>query len=302
MFIRKLILSVLLICCLVFPASAENFKIAALVNGEIISNEDLNNQLNLFMLNSPVPLNSETRGMINRRVMAQTVEQKLKLQAAEKNGIKIDDKEIDAQIKIWAQRNKINLDNLKAKKIDRNALSETIKSELAWVKLIRKKYYQTANITQTEIDDTIREITEDMNIKKYQVMEIYIKKENAADINTLVARLREDPRFELYAARFSEAPSASNGGNLGWINSGKMLSALEMRLSKMHIDEVSDAILIGDGYYIVKLLQVFDPEKNKNFTPDKNEVKSLLENQKMESLSKKMLQDVKQKAIIEVKV
>ncbi len=302
MFIRKLILSILLICCLVFPASAENFKIAALVNGEIISNEDLNNQLNLFMLNSPVPLNSETRGMINRRVMAQTVEQKLKLQAAEKNGIKIDDKEIDAQIKIWAQRNKINLDNLKAKKIDRNALSETIKSELAWVKLIRKKYYQTANITQTEIDDTIREITEDMNIKKYQVMEIYIKKENAADINTLVARLREDPRFELYAARFSEAPSASNGGNLGWINSGKMLSALEMRLSKMHIDEVSDAILIGDGYYIVKLLQVFDPEKNKNFTPDKNEVKSLLENQKMESLSKKMLQDVKQKAIIEVKV
>ena len=81
-----------------------------------------------------------------------------------------------------------------------------------------------------------------------------------------------------------------------------MLSALEMRLSKMHIDEVSDAILIGDGYYIVKLLQVFDPEKNKNFTPDKNEVKALLENQKMESLSKKMLQDVKQKAIIEVKV
>jgi len=302
MFIRKIILSILLISGFVFPASAENFKIAALVNGEIISNEDLDNQLNLFMLNSPVPLNSETRGMITRRVMAQTVEQKLKLQAAEKNGIKIDDKELNNQMKIWAQRNKINLDNLKAKKIDRNALAENIKSELAWVKLIRKKYYQTANITQTEIDDTIRDITEDMSIKKYQVLEIYIKKENAADINTLVARLREDPRFELYAARFSEAPSASNGGNLGWINSGKMLSALEMRLSKMHIDEVSDAILIGDGYYIVKLLQVFDPEKNKNFTPDKNEVKALLENQKMESLSKKMLQDVKQKAIIEVKV
>lgn len=301
MFLRKIILSTLFTLGLICSVHADNIKIVALVNGEIISSEDLTNQINIFMLNSPIPLNSETRNMITRRVLAQTIEQKLKLLAAEKNGIKISDEEINNQIKIWAQNNKINLDNLSAKKIDRDALSENIKAEMAWVKFIRKKYYQTANITQTEINDTIREITEDMSIKKYQVLEIFIRKENAKDIDQLVERLREDPRFELYAARFSEAPSAANGGNLGWINSGKMLSALEMRLSKMHIDEVSDAILIGDGYYILKLLQVFDPQKNKNFTPNKNEVRTLLENQKMEALSKKMLQSVKQKAIIEVK-
>lgn len=301
MFLRKIIFSTLFAVSAIFSANAENIRIAALVNGEIISSEDIDNQVNIFMLNSPIPLNSETRGMITRRVLAQTIEQKLKTQFAEKNGIKITDDEINNQMKIWAQKNKINLDNLSSKKINRESLAENIKAELAWVKLIRKKYYQTANITQTEINDTIREITEDMNIKKYQVLEIFIRKENAKDINQLVERLREDPRFELYAARFSEAPSAANGGNLGWINSGKMLSALEMRLSKMRIDEVSDAILIGDGYYIVKLLQVFDPAKNKSFTPNQAEVRTLLENQKMESLSKKMLQNIKQKAIIEVK-
>lgn len=283
------------------PSYADNIKIAALINGEIISNEDISNQIGIFMLNSPVPLNSETRGMITRRVLAQTIEQKLKLQAALKNDIKVSDAEVEQQLKSWASKNKINLDNLSAKKIDRQALSDNLKAELAWVKLIRKKYYQTANITQTEIDETIDEITRDMNIKKYQVLEIFIKKENAADINTLVEKLREDPRFELYAARFSDAPSAANGGNLGWINSGKMLSALELRLSKMQIDEVSDAILVGDGYYILKLLQVFDPKKSQGFTPNKEEVRTLLENQKMESLSKKMLQDIKQKAIIEIK-
>lgn len=301
MFVKKIILITLLAFGTVFSANAENIKIVALINGEIISNEDINNQINIFMLNSPIPFNSETKEMITRRVLAQTIEQKLKLQNAEKNGIKISDGEVNEQIRLWAQKNKVNLDNLKEKKIDRAALAENIKAELAWVKLIRKKYYQTANITQTEIDETIREITEDMNIKKYQVLEIFIRKENAKDINRLVERLREDPRFELYAARFSEAPSASNGGNLGWINSGKMLSALEMRLSKMRIDEVSDAILIGDGYYIVKLLQIFDPKKNKTFAPNKSEVRTLLENQKMEALSKKMLQDVKQKAVIEIK-
>ena len=301
MLIRKIIFSLILATTFCFSAQADNVKIAALVNGEIISSEDVTNQINIFMLNSPIPLNSETRGMITRRVLAQTIEQKLKLQAAAKQGIKISPEEVDTQAKTWAHKNKLNLNELKSKKIDRQALNENIEAELAWVKLIRRKYYQTANITQTEIDETINEITQDMNIKKYQVLEIFIKKENAKDINQLVERLREDPRFELYAARFSEAPSASNGGNLGWINSGTMLSALEMRLSKMQIDEVSDAILIGDGYYIVKLLQIFDPAKNKNFSPNKEEVRTLLENQKMEALSKKMLQDIKQKAIIEVK-
>ena len=185
--------------------------------------------------------------------------------------------------------------------INKQALKDNLKAEMAWVRLIRKKYYQNANLTQKEIEEAIEDVTKDMSIKKYQVQEIFLKKENASDINSLVDKLRDDDRFELYAARFSDAPSAANGGNLGWINSGKMLSAIEMRLSSMRPGEISDAILIGDGYYIVKLLQVFDPEKHPNFKPDKEEVKNLLENQKMEASSTKLLQDLKQRAIIEVK-
>lgn len=298
---KKIILSLLFACGVFCPVSAETLKIAALVNGDIISTEDISDQVNIFMLNSPVPYNADTKGMITRRVMAQTVEQKLKTQAAAKEGINISDAEVESQMKLWAKKNKIKLSSLPQHNINRQALADNIRAEIAWVKLIRKKYYQTANLTQKEIDEAIDEVTKDMSIKKYQVLEIFIKKENANGIEGLVEKLREDPRFELYAARFSEAPSASNGGNLGWINSGKMLSALEMRLSSMRPGDVSDATLIGDGYYILKLLQVFDPEQNPNFTPNQDEIKNLLENQKMESISKKLLQDIKQKAVIEVK-
>lgn len=282
-------------------AQAANLEIAALINGEIISNEDISDQINIFMLNSPIPYNDETKDMITRRVMSQTIEQKLKDQAATKEGINISDEEAEHQLKIWANHNKLDLSKLKQKNINRKTLSDNIKTELAWVKFIRKKYYQTANITQKEINQTIDEITKDMGVKKYQVQEIFISRPNAEGIETLVDKLREDPRFELYAARFSEAPSASSGGNLGWINSGKMLSALEMRLSSMKQGEISDAFLVGNGYYILKLVQVFDPKENPDFKPDQKEIKNILENQKMEALSKKILQDIKQKAVIELK-
>ncbi len=296
----KKLLVILLILAGISTANAAAFKIAALVNGDIISNEDLSDQRAIFMLNSPIPYNEQTKNMINERVLAQTIEQKIKSQAIAKAGISVSDEEVNNQLKIWAQKNKLNISSLE-KKINKTALAENIRTEIGWIKLIRRQFYQTSGLTQKEIDETIKEVTQDMSIKKYLVSEIFIKKENAKDIDGLVAKLREDPRFELYAAHFSEAPSAANGGNLGWINSGKMLSSLEMRLSKMKPGEVSDAILIGNGYYIVKLQQVFDPKQNPNFTPDQKEIKTLLENQKMEAISKKQLQDIKQTAIIEIK-
>ena len=298
---KKIFLSFLLSLLFIASAQAEPVKIVALVIGEIISTEELSDQLNIFMLNSPIPYNAQTAAMINQRVLAQTVEQKLKNQAAAKAGISVSDDEVNTQMKAWAAKNKLDLSSLKTRNINRQALADNIKAEIAWIKLIRNHYYQTANITQKEIDEAIREVTEDMGIKKYLVSEIYIKKQNASDIQGLVDKLREDPRFELYAAHFSDAPSASNGGNLGWINSGKMLSAIEMRLSSMSPGEISDAIQIGDGYYILKLQQVFDPKQNPNFKPDPQEIKSLLENQKMEAISKNKLQEIKQKAIIEFK-
>lgn len=297
---KKLILSLLISLSITTQAAADSVKIAALINGEIISTEDISDQIDIFMVSSPIPFNADTQEMITRRVLAQAVELKLKNQAAEKEGISVSEEEINQQLNQWAKKNNTTLSALKNRGINKAALAANVKAELAWIKLIRKKYYQTGSLTQKEINETIEEVTKDMSVKKYQVLEIFIKKENATGIEQLVEKLREDSRFELYAARFSEAPSAANGGNLGWINSGKMLSALEMRLSKMSPDEVSDAILIGNGYYILKLLQVFDPAQNPDFTPNQEEIKVLLENQKMEAISKKLLQNLKQKAIIEI--
>lgn len=297
---KKLILSLLISLSITTQAAADSVKIAALINGEIISTEDISDQIDIFMVSSPIPFNADTQEMITRRVLAQAVELKLKNQAAEKEGILVSEEEINQQLNQWAKKNNTTLSALKNRGINKAALAANVKAELAWIKLIRKKYYQTGSLTQKEINETIEEVTKDMSVKKYQVLEIFIKKENATGIEQLVEKLREDSRFELYAARFSEAPSAANGGNLGWINSGKMLSALEMRLSKMSPGEVSDAILIGNGYYILKLLQVFDPAQNPDFTPNQEEIKVLLENQKMEAISKKLLQNLKQKAIIEI--
>ena len=107
-------------------------------------------------------------------------------------------------------------------------------------------------------------------------------------------------RPELYAMQFSDSPSASNGGDLGWVNEGKLPSTLEVALKKMHEGDVSDPIQVGEGYYILKLQKTFKPQKN-GVMPSQKDIQVFLDNQKMDLISKKLLQDARQKAVIEIR-
>lgn len=287
-------------------AHAQNsVKIAALVNGEIISNQDIQNRINSFLMTSQIPLNAQTKGMIMQKVIHSAVDEKIKLQAAEKDGINISEKDIDAAVANFEKSNKIpsgELKNiLKEANVSEKSFREQMKADLAWVRFLRNKLRMEGNITQSEIENALIEAKKDLNTPKYQISEIFIKKAKAKDIQDLVENLRKDPRFELYAMKFSDSPSAAKGGNLGWINQGKLPEKLEETILGLKQGEISDAILLNDGYYIIRLNQTFDPKKDKPTMPDKDEIKNYLTNQKMETLAQKYLQDLRQKAVIEIR-
>ncbi len=173
---KKLILSLLISLSITTQAAADSVKIAALINGEIISTEDISDQIDIFMVSSPIPFNADTQEMITRRVLAQAVELKLKNQAAEKEGISVSEEEINQQLNQWAKKNNTTLSALKNRGINKAALAANVKAELAWIKLIRKKYYQTGSLTQKEINETIEEVTKDMSVKKSSFGNFYQKR------------------------------------------------------------------------------------------------------------------------------
>ncbi len=291
--------------CLVSEGSAATLKIVALVNGEIISSEDIQNRVNAFLMTTGIPYNAQTRSMINQRVLNAAVDEKIKLQEAAKNNIEVSEEEVDAQIRQFEKSRNIPMGQLntllRQAGVSRDTIEEQMKSDIAWVRLVRKKSYAEGSLTQKEIEQALQEAKSDLTTPKYQVSEIFIRKDHARNLSDLVYNLRRDPRFELYAMQFSESPSAANGGNLGWVNSGKLASALESALKKMKPGDISEPISVGDGYYILKLQKTFNPEKDKPELPNEEEIRVFLQNQKMEALSKKLLQDLRRQAVIEIR-
>ena len=285
--------------------ASNSIKIVAVVNGDIISNQDIQNRINAFLMTTKIPLNDQTRNMIVQRVTHAAINEKIKLQAAEKNNIHISEKDIDASVANFEKNNRIpkgELKNiLKQAKVSPDSFRSQMKSDLAWLRLLKNKMRGEGTITQKEIETALADAKKDLSTPKFQISEIFIKKEKAKDIQNLVDNLRNDNRFELYAMQFSDSPSASNGGNLGWINEGKLPAPLEKAAKKLSVGGISNAILLNDGYYILKLNQRFDPKKDKPVMPTEKEINTYLSNKKMETLAQKYLQDLRQKAVIELR-
>lgn len=305
---RKLALTFIFALMLAPELASANDKfldIVAVVNGEIVSTEDFNGHANAFSMNTGIPLNDETRNVIFKKALNNAIEERIRLQEAARNNIKVSESEINEAIRNFEAGNKIAKGELRGileqHKVSNELFRRQIQADLAWGKLIRRKAAGETDITQKEVEKALSDAQKDLSIPKHQVLEIMIPKKDAGDIASLVSQLREDSRFELYAMQFSQSPSVSSGGNLGWVNKGNLPLALETALSKMKEGDISDPIEIGGNFYILKLARAFRPEKDKASVPSEEEMRAFLEKKKLEEFANRHLKKLRQSAIIEIK-
>jgi peptidyl-prolyl cis-trans isomerase SurA len=281
-----------------------SIRILATVNGDIITTEDINNRVRAFVMNTMIPFNDQTKLLIINKVMQNTIDEKLKLQEAERNQIDISEKEIDNAIQSFAANNGTTLENLKQMlnkyEVNEDVFREQMRTDMAWIRVVRKGT-ASDQVTQLEIQEALELTKKDMSKNKYMVSEIILSKDEAKHINELIQNLKRDPRFELYAAEFSISPSSSSGGKLGWITEGQLPSQLENAVKKLSEEEISNPILYEDDYYIFKLEKKFDPDKDELPIPSVYEIKSILEGQKAEKYAAQLMQSLRQKASIELR-
>ena len=278
------------------------FKIYAEVNGEIITNRDMQQRANVFVATTQIPITSQNREIVLDRVLNSTIDEKIKLQEAVAKGIKITYEDLEKGFKAFIQGNGTTPEEFKAMlkeaQVDEKIFFEQMKAEMAWSRLVQMKASQEVRITKNDIKKAIEDITRDTKRQKFMISEIVIPKKNGEHIRELVQALRNDPRFELYAMQFSSSPTAKNGGNLGWVSSEQLSEKLLNTLKTMKQGDISGPILIGADYHILKLQEKYTPGVDRMPVPSENEIRHILENKKVEEIANKYLRDLRNKAII----
>lgn len=84
------------------------------------------------------------------------IEERLKLQAAKTAGVTVSDEEVDKQIGVIAQRNKMTIaefaEHLKGAGIDIATMKSRTKADMAWMEVVRKKFGHQIAITSRDVD------------------------------------------------------------------------------------------------------------------------------------------------------
>ena len=283
----------------------DGFKIMATINGEMLTNQDLQERANLFSLTTGMLANEKNEKIIRNKVLQNTIDEKIKLQEAEKIGVSVSDKEVlDAYVK-FEKSNGVPSGGfkriLKEYQISEDVFLIQIKANLLWNKLIARKVGQNIGVSQREINDEINRIKKDMQTPKYMVSEIMIRKKDAEHIEELVEILKTDNRFELYAVQFSQSASAPSGGKLGWITEGQLAEPLEKAIKELKVGDVSKAILYRNDYYIFRLEKIYKPNQDEFELPSYEEVEKFIENRKSDEIANKYIRDLRNRAVVEKK-
>lgn len=130
---------------------------------------------------------------------------------------------------------------------------------------------------------------------------IVIKRKDGEHIGELVEILQKDPRFELYAAQFSQSASAPSGGKLGWVAAGQLAAPLDKVVRSLKEGQVSQAVPYRADYYIFKMDKIYNPVRDKQKMPDEDEVRTFIQNRKTDEMANKYIRDLRNRAVVEKK-
>lgn len=249
------------------PAAAPEFQLSdgilASVNDSIITGFDLRQRMLLLIAMTQVQPTPENIPAIQQQALNALIDERLQGQElANYEDLKVTDQEVDEEIAAMAQEvgttPQSYLNFLAQGGIRPATVREQVRTRIGWQQLVGGRFQSRARVSRGAVEAAMRQITEAATKKQYLIGEIYIEAARVggqqAALNgaaQLVQQMVQGAPFQAVAQQFSAAPSATRGGDAGWIVEGAIQPALQQALDQLEVGQLSRPIPVDGGVYIV---------------------------------------------------
>jgi len=88
-----------------------------------------------------------------------------------------------------------------------------------------------------------------------KLSEVTSENEGKKKIDSIKERLDNGEKFEVLARQFSEDGSASNGGDLGWVNPGDTVPLFEKAMNELKDAQISSSVRTPFGWHVIQVLE-----------------------------------------------
>jgi len=243
-------------------------KPVAVVNGDTITEKELNEQYDFLFLLAGYP--EQYRQFITKEsFLEQMVNERLLLQQAAKAQTTVTDAEVDAFIEDTFAASPESLEETK-QTLSQAGFSEAylhdyFKDQLTVINFINETVFSIVEVSEEDLQDFYDQNKEQFEAQEGQIRARHILVETEEEAEELKKELNQGASFEELAKEHSICPSSVNGGELGFFSQGQMVPEFEDIAFELEINEISDPVETQFGWHIVQRLQdkiYFDEAKD----------------------------------------
>jgi peptidyl-prolyl cis-trans isomerase SurA len=236
-------------------------KASAIVNGEVITQTDIDQRLALLVIANGGQLPADEMDRLRQQVLRNLIDESLQIQAAKAAEITIKPQDIDRTLERVAQSNKQTVEALSAL-LEANGSSlktmkRQIQGEIAWARLQSAKIESGVSVGEDEVKSVLDSMNASKGTQQFKVSEIFLTANSANEAqilnnaNQILEQLRNGASFTGYARQYSESSTAAVGGDLGWVRPEQLPEPIAARLRTMAPGQVSAPIPVQGGFSIV---------------------------------------------------
>lgn len=243
-------------------AAQTAFAPAIVVNDDVITYYDVEQRARLLIING-APNNQQ----LGNAAAEQLIDDHLRAQAGKLYQLSASPEQIDAGVDEFSQRIGMDratlLSRMKQAGVDRAALDSLIASQLVWRELVNGRFGSRATPSEVELDQEIA-LAASNQTKSYRLQEISLpagrgqEAEAQAAIGRIMNELNRGGDFSRLARRYSRAPSAQNGGDVGWVPATVLPEGLADLIASTPPGGVTQPFGVPGGVSIFRVLDTRD--------------------------------------------
>ncbi len=278
---KRIVLS-LLACALTLGTASAYAQttegVAALVNDEPITTVDVRNRMRLIIASTGMSqIDEATLVRIQDQAMRGLIDEHLQLQAAADYEIEVSDEEITNSLLDLADRNNTTVDvivqDLRNSGVDVSTLRHQLEAEIAWQIIVNGRYGSRIRISEQQIELALERLAASASQPQYRIFEMLFEvpaagqeEQTVQRVITVMNQLQQGATFPELARQFSDAPSAANGGDIGWITASELqpeVAAIMPQMRQQYQQSggrgaLSNPIEVPGGFMVIALVGARD--------------------------------------------
>lgn len=238
----------------------------ARVNGNIITGTDIDQRIALLLEGDFSQIVPEQEQAWRLQVLRNLIDETLQVQEATAQEMPIEAAEVDESYARYASEAR----GMTVEQLDEylvsigsspRSIKRQIQGELAWERLLRRNVIPFVGVSDAEVQELVQRLEASRGTAEYRLAEIFLqanpnsREAVLANGQQIVSQLRQGASFGNYARQFSDASSAAQGGDLGWLRLEQLQNPqLETITRDMVPGQLVGPVEVPGGFSILLLI------------------------------------------------